>query len=58
MGFIAGGIIYGLGKRSGRKEAERRQPKPVARRGSPECVDYEYCEAKGECNMECTFDDE
>ena len=58
MGIIGGAIVYGFGKRRGRKEAERNAPRPAARRGSPACVDYDYCEARGECDMECHFEDD
>lgn len=58
MGFITGAIVYGLGRRAGRKNAEANAPRPAPRRGSPECVDYQYCQAQGECDMECRFEDE
>lgn len=52
MGWITGAIIYKLGKRRGRKTAERRIPQPVGPKPTKaNCENYwRFCRGYGSCD--------
>lgn len=65
MGILGGLIVYGFGKRRGRRKAERdfakimaEAPHPDVYRMSEECSNYAtFCEAYGSCDgMACEYD--
>lgn len=60
MGLLSTIVAYKVGKRAGRKRAERRARDSAEREGHPDCVNYaSFCENYGSCDgMTCEFDDE
>lgn len=58
MGLLSHIITYKVGKRRGRRVAER-DFSPVVDSRDPECVNYKsYCLNYGSCNgMRCEYDD-
>ena len=59
MGLLSTIVAYKIGKRAGRKRAERRAEANNDHEGHPDCVNYaSFCENYGSCDgMTCEFDD-
>ena len=59
MGLLSAIVAYKIGKRAGRKRAERRALSDEHHEGHPDCVNYEsFCKNYGSCDgMTCEFED-
>jgi hypothetical protein len=57
MGLFTNYVSYRVGKSRGERKAKRE------RDGAPACYDercddYHYCKASGNCNRQCTYENE
>jgi hypothetical protein len=60
MGLISNVVFYKVGKRRGKRIAERQGSPVVMDSRDPECLNYEsYCKNFGSCNgMACEYEEE